>query len=116
MKKKQVIPQNYLENVPVRNPAIRWTTDDSHLVTLEIDNKGPFNRIAQLLLKKPKVTYIHLDANGSFVWPLIDGEASILTIAEAVDKQFGEAAHPLYERLAQFFKVLESYRFVSMKE
>ena len=113
MKNKKEKP-NYLEKIPVRNPEIAWTTDEKGIVTLEIQNKGVMKRITQKLLKKPKVTYIHLDENGSFVWPLIDGEKSILDMAPLVDAHFGEAAHPLYERLVKFFQILESYHFVKM--
>ena len=116
MKRKQVIHENYLDKVPVHNPAIGWKTDEAGTVTLEIENKGLANRIAQKVLKKPKITYIHLDENGSFVWPLIDGKKSISDLAADVDAHFGEEAHPLYERLAQFFRVLDSYKFISWVE
>lgn len=109
---KQKQRENYLERIPAHNAAIRWSTDENGIVTLEIDNKGLMNRIAQKLLKKPKVTYIHLDENGSFVWPLIDGKTNILDLGKAVNDHFGEAAHPLYERLSQFFKILDSYGFI----
>ena len=116
MKRKQVIRDNYLENIPVKNPNIAWSSNEAGIVTLEIENKGLANRIAQKLLKTPKITHIHLDENGSFVWPLIDGQTSILDLGKAVDAQFGEAAHPLYERLAKFFQILDSYRFITFKE
>lgn len=115
MKKKQVISQNYLEKIPVRHHDINWTSDDKGMVTLEIKNTGLFNRIAQKLFKKPKISYVHLDENGSFVWPLIDGEKDIIAIGKEVDEHFGEAAHPLYERLAKFFQILESYHFIIWK-
>ena len=51
---------NYLEKIPLRNQTIKWSTDGEENVTLEIENKGVFNRIAQKLLKKPPVSYIHL--------------------------------------------------------
>jgi len=113
MKNKQQKP-NYLEKIPVRNPNIGWSADEQGNVTLEIQNKGIANRIAQKLLKKPKITYIHLDENGSFVWPLIDGKKTITQIGREVDAHFGEKANPLYERLAKFFQILESYGFVKM--
>ena len=114
MKNKKQQP-NYLEMIPVRNPEITWTTDENGIVTLEIENKGVANRIAQKLLKKPKITYIHLDENGSFVWPLIDGEKTVMDIAQLVDAHFGEKANPLYERLVKFFQILESYHFAKMQ-
>ena len=104
---------NYLDKIPVHPIGIPWSTDENGIVTLEIENKGAMNRIAQKLFKKPKVSYIHLDKTGSFVWPLIDGKKSISDLAADVDAHFGEEAHPLYERRAQFFRVLDSYKFIS---
>jgi len=112
MKKKEQISENYLERIPMRKAGLEWTKDDEGKVTLNIPNTGFFNRIAQKLLKKPPVTYVHLDENGSFVWPLMDGERNIISIGEDVKAKFGEDAEPLYPRLAKFFQVLESYGFV----
>ena len=105
--------ENFLERVPKRSEKLTWKTDENGLVTLEIENKGVFNRLFQLILKKPKTSYIHLDENGSFVWQSIDGFISIMHIGELVHEKFGEDAEPLYERLAQFFGILESYGFVT---
>ncbi|MBO5358142.1 MAG: PqqD family protein [Clostridia bacterium] len=106
--------KNYLEFVPIRK--IERFSEENGVITLEIENKGVFNRIAQKLLKKPKISYIHLDEMGSFVWPLIDGERNITDIGVFVKEHFGEKADPLYERLAKYFKVLESYGFVKFKK
>ena len=107
--------QNFLDNVPKKNTEIDWSTDESGAVTLVIANKGIFNRIAQALFKKPKISYIHLDETGSFVWPLIDGKKDITQIGKEVDEHFGEKAHPLYERLSQYFSILSSYGFVTFE-
>ena len=93
--KKENNSENFLERIPVRNPALRWTVDSKGIVTLEIDNKGFYNRIAQKLFKKPPITYIHLDKTGSFVWPLIDGEKDIIALGVLVKEHFGEEAEPL---------------------
>ncbi len=114
MKKKN--DKNYLEKIPVHPAEIPWKTDENGIVTLEIENKGAMNRIAQKLFKKPKISYIHLDKTGSFVWPLIDGKRDIIELGKLVDEHFGEEARPLYERLAQFFRVLESYKFINWIE
>ena len=113
MKKQET---NYLDKIPVHPEGIPWKADENGIVTLEIENKGVMNRIAQKLFKRPKVSYIHLDKTGSFVWPLIDGKKSITDLAAEVDAEFGEKAHPLYERLVQFFRVLDSYKFISWVE
>ncbi len=114
--KKNKISENYLEKRPVRQAGLDWSANENGMVTLDVENKGIVNRIAQKLLKKPKVSHIHLDEMGSFVWPLIDGEKTIMEIGVPVEEHFGEKAQPLYERLAQFFRILENYRFIEWKD
>ena len=109
------VSKNYLEGIPSRREDIKWSVDDEGIITLEIENKGFTNRMAQLFFKKPKISYIHLDEMGSFVWPIIDGEKDLIKIGEMVKENFGEKAEPLYERLAKYFQILESYKFIKLK-
>ena len=114
MKKKKIIfPENYLDRIPVRADAVQWKVSSEGMVTLEIENSGWANRIAQVLFGRPKSSYIHLDELGSFVWPLLDGQKDITALGKLVDEKFGEDAHPLYERLAQYFRILDSYHFIN---
>lgn len=115
MKKKNVIDENFLEKIPSHKEGLGFSTDDDGNVTLEMENTGIVNRIAQKILRKPKISYIHLEEFGSFIWPLIDGKKSILEIGKDVENHFGEKAHPLYERLATYFQTLETYGFVDLK-
>ena len=93
-KKKHVIASNYLERKPARHRDIDWKTGDDGKVTLEIENVGWANRIAQKLFKRPKISYVHLDEMGSFVWPLLDGEMDLTAIGVKVKEHFGEKAEP----------------------
>ena len=106
-KRKNVISENYLEKIPKRPDNLKWSVEDGK-VTLHLENKGVFNKMAQILLKKPKVSHIHLDEIGSFVWPLLDGEKNIIELGKDVETHFGEKANPLYERLAKYFQILDS--------
>lgn len=115
MKKKIVIQKNYLEKIPMRPSRIQWETGTDRLVTLSVENTGWVNRIAQKFFRRPKVSYIHLDEMGSFIWPLLDGEKSIVELGKLVDAHFGEKAHPLYERLARYFQIMDSYQFIDWK-
>ncbi len=115
MKKKNIIEENFLDKIPSHKEGLGFSTDDDGNVTLEMENKGIVNKIAQKLIRKPKISYIHLEEFGSFIWPLIDGEKSIHQIGEKVEEHFGEKAHPLYERLATYFQMLETYGFVDLK-
>ncbi len=110
------IAENYLERCPVRKEGLAWSKNETGLVTLELPNTGIMNRIAQKLLKKPKVSYIHLEEIGSFVWPRLDGAKDIAALGAEVREHFGEKAEPLYERLAKYFQILDSYHFIEWKK
>ena len=107
--------ENYLEKKPVRG-KLSWDSDENGNVTLHVENKGAMNRIAQILFKKPKVSYIHLDETGNFIWPLLDGEKDIIEIGKAVKEHFGDKAEPLYERLSKYIQTLEGYGFIEFNE
>ncbi len=112
MKKKAAIPENYLLRVPARPEGLSWSVDADGLVTLAVENTGWMNRVAQKLLHKPRTSYIHLDKTGSFTWRQVDGQKDLTALGQLVEAQFGDEAHPLYERLAAYFQVLDSYHFI----
>ncbi|MGN0688077.1 MAG: PqqD family protein [Oscillospiraceae bacterium] len=116
MRSKKQTGENYLDKVPLRSDRLKWSADEHGMVTLDIENKGIANRIAQLLLKKPKISHIHLDEMGSFIWQLIDGENSVADIAVPFAEHFGDKALPLHERICEYFRILDSYGFVGWKQ
>lgn len=115
MKKKEVISANYLDFVPRHRPSLQYTMDNQGKITLLQENKGAFHFLAQKILKKPKVSQIHLDEMGNFVWPLIDGTRTVYEIAELVKAEFGDKAEPLYDRLVQYIRNLEAYGFIEVQ-
>lgn len=114
-RKKKEIAENYLEKIPIRRPDIGWTKDEKGIVTLHIENRGTMNKLAQKFFNKPKVSHVHMEEIGSFLWPYLNGDKDILALGEMVREHFGEAAEPLYERLAKYFQILESYNFIIWK-
>lgn len=114
-KKKEELSENYLERIPVKTEGLRWDINGKGIVTIYVHNVGIVKKLTQKLLGKPEYTQVHLDENGSFIWPLIDGERNIMEFGEPVKEQFGEKAEPLYARLAKFFQILESYNFIYFK-
>ena len=115
MKKRQIISENYLEKIPMRSSVLKWELTNKGKVDLLVENTGFFNRMAQKLFGKPKITYVHLDDMGSFIWQIVDGEKNIIELGKDVEEHFGETAQPLYERLAKYFQILDSYRFIVWK-
>ena len=77
-----------------------------------MENTGLFNKIAQKVFNKPQYTKVHLDAQGTFIWPLIDGKRTVSDIAALVKEEFGEAAEPLYPRIIKYFEIVASYHFI----
>ena len=107
--------ENLLDFVPVKNEKIPFSTDENGKVTLAIENKGLFNKIAQKIFKKPKISYIHMEEIGSFIWLIIDGKKDIEAIGKYVSKHFGDKAEPLYERLSKYVQIMESYGFIKFE-
>ena len=103
-KNKQQI--NYLDLIPVRPEKLGWHIDRRERVVLEVKNEGFFNRIAQTYFRRPQTTKVHLDVQGSYLWP---------ELAAIQKEHFGEAAEPLYPRIVKYFQILESYHFISFK-
>ena len=44
---------NLLDYVPRIPEKLNWTEDDEHRVTVDVENKGVFNRIAQKCFGRP---------------------------------------------------------------
>ena len=76
--KKNTQQLNYLDLIPVRPEKLGWHIDRRERVVLEVKNEGFFNRIAQTYFRRPQTTKVHLDVQGSYLWPLIDGERTVM--------------------------------------
>ena len=105
---------NLLDYVPRIPEKLNWTEDDEHRVTVDVENKGVFNRIAQKCFGRPAVSHIALEQFGSFIWKQIDGLHTIYDIALLVKEEFGEDAEPLYDRLLAYFRTLQGHGFVTL--
>ncbi len=99
-----------------RKAGQRWKLLDDGCVELAMEHHGVFAAIAQKVFKRPKVSYIKLDALGSFVWQELESSHDVKTVSKAVHERFGEEAEPLLPRLAQFFNLLERYGFIERKK
>ena len=106
------LKENYLDYVPKHNSLFECRENKKGHVEVKVHNKGIFNRIAQLIARKPRYSYIELDDFGTFVWHSIDGVRSIYDIGQLVKEHFGDKAEPLYERLCYFIKLLHKNQFI----
>ena len=62
--------------------------------------------------EKPRYSFIKLDEYGSCVWKQIDGKKTIYEIGKILEKEHKKAGVQLYERLAKYFKILETNKYV----
>lgn len=109
--------KNYLDYIPVRNNEYKWVIADEGVVEVHVVNKGIFNKIAQILLKKPEISRIKLDKYGSIVWKAIDDNKNIGEIAEEVKIYLEDDNEKVfYERLVKFFYILKENKFIKYEE
>lgn len=104
--------ENFLDYIPKRNALYKWELNQKKHVEVAVVNRGLYNRIAQLLFRKPKISRIELDELGSFIWQEMDGRKTVYEIGTAVKAKFGKKAEPLYERLCEYIKILHNNRFI----
>jgi hypothetical protein len=64
-------------------------------------------------MKQPNYK-IQLDAFGTSVWNLIDGEKSVFEIAKELKTEYGESVEPVYERLGLFVNMLAQRHFITL--
>lgn len=103
---------NYLDYVPRKNELNSYFVNEKGKGVVKVANVGFYNRLTQLIFKKPKYSNIELEEYGTFIWKYIDGERSIYDIALKVREEFGEASEPVYERICQYFRIMADNRLV----
>ena len=105
-----------LEKIPLIREKLSFRQDKRGFITIDIENKGFFAKITQRFFHKPKISHIHLDETGSYIWRSIDGERTVRQIADIIEDNFGERAKPYYERTERYFKSLYEYGFIKWKK
>lgn len=93
---------------PRRNPNVEWEEDEgTGLVTLIYPkNLSSFERTLAKVFKPVPDLRRPLDAPGSFIWIMCDGENNIATICTAVDQAFKESMEPVLKRVVGYLDIL----------
>ena len=107
--------KNYIDNIPKIND-MKWDVSEDGIVEITVENTGFYNTIAQKIFKKPRYSFIKLDEYGSFVWQKIDGMKSFYEIGKELQAVHEGAATQLYERLSQYFAILERNKYIVFEE
>lgn len=106
--------RNYLDFVPIKNPDIEYQTDDNGKVTVFIEWKGFYHRIAQKFFHRPRVSDIQLDDYGSFVWLAIDDNKDVHQLSKELDARFPNMEKSL-SRLIKFLEILRDNHLIRWK-
>nr|WP_279354772.1 PqqD family protein [Eubacterium sp. 1001713B170207_170306_E7] len=64
----------------------------------------------------PEISYIRLDAYGSYVWEQMDGKRDVMALACLMKERFGAKAEPLYERLIRFLETLKENKYIHLEK
>ena len=104
--------KNFLDYVFKIPKDLTWVCSDEGVVTVDMENKGFSNRVAQKFFHRPKVSHIKLEGMGSYIFQCVDGKSTVYDIGQLVKEKFGKEAEPLYERLSVYMKQLETFGFV----
>ena len=106
--------RNYLDFVPIKNPDIEYQTGDNGKVTVFIEWKGFYHRIAQKFFHRPRVSDIQLDDYGSFVWLAIDDNKDLHQLSKELDARFPNMEKSL-SRLIKFLEILRDNHLIRWK-
>lgn len=112
MKKKD--SKNYLDFVPEKNPEIEYEADEDGIITVLIEWKGFYHKIAQKLFLRPRVSDIRLDELGSFVWNAVDGKKDVHQISKELEQQFPKMGKPV-PRLIKYLEILHDNHLIYWK-
>lgn len=105
--------RNFLEFVFEKTPGMTFLTSKSTgLITLKIENKGFYNRVAQKFFKRPAVSKIDLDKYGSEAWKAVDGNKTVNEIVDTMVQAFPNEEGNMQERTCQFLMILSRHKYI----
>ena len=113
-KKSKKNEKNYLDFIPVKNPDIEYETDENGIVTVFIEWKGFYHKIAQKIFRRPRVSDIKMDKSGSFVWNAIDDEKDVHQLSKEMESEFPKMEKSL-SRLIKFLEIMKDNNLIYWK-
>lgn len=105
-----------LELRPIRNPALEWAENEEtgNVVLTIVRPKTWKTRLIGVFVPIPETHPIALDAIGSDVWRLCDGENSLRAIAKTLEANYQLLPREAEISTGQFFKDLGRRGFIAL--
>ncbi|MBK5239653.1 PqqD family protein [Clostridium sp.] len=112
-KDKDKSKENFLLYRPLRKIEL-WDVNDEK-VKLFFHHNKPIERCLRWLIRKPKVNDIVLDARGSMVWILCDGNNTVYDIAQTMVEKFNETEQESIDKLIMFVRYLSRSGWITFE-
>jgi len=98
--------REFLALRPMRNPDLEWLEEDGHVILHVKLAQSWKTRLINVFLQVPRDRRVVLDAIGTDVWQMLDGQITIGQIAKSLAKKYKLNAREAELSLQQFFKDL----------
>lgn len=109
------VPRSLLA-YPVPNPLVEVEVDKDGIVTLIYrKNLGKFESWLQKKIGGPLDIRRPLDAPGSRIWSLSDGDHNIMEITQIIDREFKEEMSPAFQKVRRFYEQLLILNLIILK-
>lgn len=109
---KETDIMNLLEFIPIR--MYEWKEKD--LITVKVPRfRSKLGRKFCALIKKEFTFNVSLDRYSSYAWKLCDGKRTVREIGDLLKQEFGEEVEPVYERLGELLRIMETNRLITLK-
>ena len=112
--KRRRLPPNYLDGTPRHDTRHPWQLGEDGLVVVDMEHSGFYDRIAQRLFKRPRVSHISLDRYGSVVWQSMDGENTVGDIVDIMKERFPGEEERMLDRVVTFLATLQRNGFITI--
>ena len=84
------------------------------IITVLIEWKGFYHKLAQRFFHRPRVSEIKLDKLGTFVWNSIDDKKDVHAISKELEAEFPSMEQPL-TRLIKYLEILHDNHLIYWK-
>lgn len=111
---KRKLPANYLDSIPVRDGKHPWRMTADGTAEVDMEHTGFYDRIAQKIWKKPRVSHIALDKYGTVVWKNMNGENTVADIVRIMEASFPDETDRMLDRVVTFTATLQRSGFITM--
>ena len=109
--------KQFLQLLPLRNPALGWD-EENGIVVLRIRHQQSANagnwkaRVAKVFVQLPEERAVELDAVGSDVWQMMDGQTRVSAIVDALIKKHRLTRREAELSVQQYFKELSRRNYI----